>query len=343
MSEQKKIVLLQTAFLGDCILTLPLVEKLAGFDHRSKIDILTSKRGYEVFKASPFVEQVIVMEKSSRSMQSVKKTAQGLKEGGYTHLYSCHRSLRSSLIALLSGIPDRTGFTNSVFSFVYHTTVPYRKDLHEVGRNLMLAGEVPEPLPLPVMNADEPLICIDDFTEFRTRFRKLAAIATGSVWKTKKYPVNSFKEVCELLVRHGYGVVLIGGKDDRAEAETITQSYPGTVLNLTGKLTISESVWILQRTNVLVTNDSAPTHLGVSADIPVLTLYCSTVPGFGFYPYNSGSRFLSVQDIPCKPCGIHGYRECPEKHFRCGTQLLPQTVFENIEQLCTKSRIDDTL
>ncbi len=337
MSEHNKIVLLQTAFLGDCILTLPLVEKLAASDYRNKIDVLTSSRGYEVFNASPFVEKVLVLDKSSRKLRSVKKIASQLKEGGYSHLYSCHRSLRTSLIALFSSIPHRSGFANSVLSFVYHHTTPYRKDLHEVGRNLMLAGEVPEVLPLPVMNSTEPHSCADTFMKFRSKFSRIVTIATGSVWETKKYPVKSYKEVCDLLVMEGYGIVLIGGKADASEAESIAERNPESILNLTGKLSIPESVWILKRTDVLVTNDSAPTHLGVTADIPVITLYCSTVPGFGFYPYNSGSRFLSVRDIPCKPCGIHGYRECPEKHFRCGTELLPKTVFENIEQMCTKS------
>lgn len=337
MSDQKKIVLLQTAFLGDCILTLPLVEKLAGSDTRKKIDVLTSRRGSDVFMSSPFVESVIVMDKSSRSMRSITNTANQLKQHHYTHLYSCHRSLRTSLISLFSAIPSRTGFANSVFSFVYHKTVPYRKDIHEAGRNLLLAGEVPEKLPFPVMHESEPHPVSEEFYKFRSRFERVAAIAIGSVWQTKKYPLDSYRELCSLLRKKKYGVLLIGGSPDAAEAGIIEAENEESVFNVTGKLSLSESVWVLKRSDILVTNDSAPTHLGVAADIPVLTLYCSTVPGFGFYPYNSGSRFLSVQDIPCKPCGIHGYRECPEKHFRCGTMLSPQTVFENIEEMCTKS------
>ena len=77
------------------------------------------------------------------------------------------------------------------------------------------------------------------------------------------------------------------------------------------------SIALLKHSKILISNDSAPTHLGVCADIPVLTLYCSTVPDFGFYPYNNRSRWLSYADLTCKPCGIHGYEACPLKHFQC--------------------------
>ena len=51
---------------------------------------------------------------------------------------------------------------------------------------------------------------------------------------------------------------------------------------------------------------------------PVLTIYCSTVPEFGFYPYNKKSSYISFNDLNCKPCGIHGYEKCPIKSFDCG-------------------------
>ena len=69
------------------------------------------------------------------------------------------------------------------------------------------------------------------------------------------------------------------------------------------------------------------------ADIPVLTIYCSTVPGFGFYPYNDKSKFISFDGLQCKPCGIHGYHICPIKTFDCGKKLLPENVFKLVEKM----------
>ncbi len=68
-------------------------------------------------------------------------------------------------------------------------------------------------------------------------------------------------------------------------------------------------------------------------DIPVLMLYCSTVPEFGFYPYNDKSFSLSYNDLKCKPCGIHGYDNCPLGTFECAIKLKPAVVMEKIYEI----------
>ena len=73
--------------------------------------------------------------------------------------------------------------------------------------------------------------------------------------------------------------------------------------------------------------------MGMCADIPVLTLYCSTSYNFGFYPYNEKSSYLSYDDLFCKPCGIHGYNECPVGTFDCGFLLKPGIVISKIEKM----------
>lgn len=92
---------------------------------------------------------------------------------------------------------------------------------------------------------------------------------------------------------------------------------------------------ITKHVKLLISNDSAPTHLGMCADIPVLTIFCSTVPGFGFYPYNEQSKTISFSNLDCKPCGIHGYRKCPIETFDCGYKLLPEMVIEKIKKQLT--------
>jgi heptosyltransferase-2 len=76
----------------------------------------------------------------------------------------------------------------------------------------------------------------------------------------------------------------------------------------------------------------------MSADIPVLTLYCSTIPQFGFYPYNNKSSYLSYDDLKCKPCGIHGYDACPLSHFNCGKFLKPQLVIHEAKRLLANEK-----
>ena len=100
-----------------------------------------------------------------------------------------------------------------------------------------------------------------------------------------------------------------------------------------GDFSLIYTIELLKNTSLLICNDSAPTHLGMCADIPVLTIYCSTVPQFGFYPYNKKSDFISYDNLFCKPCGIHGFNKCPLDTFDCAKLLLPNLVIEKAEKL----------
>ena len=105
-----------------------------------------------------------------------------------------------------------------------------------------------------------------------------------------------------------------------------------------GEFSFIETIELLKSSSLLICNDSAPTHLGVCADIPVLTIYCSTVPQFGFYPYNMKSDYISYDNLSCKPCGIHGYSSCPLGTFDCAKLLVPDLVIEKAEKILSNDR-----
>lgn len=65
-------------------------------------------------------------------------------------------------------------------------------------------------------------------------------------------------------------------------------------------------------------NDSAPMHLCSAVNAPVTAIYCSTIPEFGFGPLSDNSHILQTKEkLSCRPCGLHGFKSCPEKHFKC--------------------------
>ena len=126
---------------------------------------------------------------------------------------------------------------------------------------------------------------------------------------------------------------MLGGKDDELLCKGVEREFMDSVKSFAGELNIIESVSLLKKCSVLISNDSAPTHLGMLANIPTLTIYCSTVPAFGFTPYNERSNYVSFDDLSCKPCGIHGYNQCPIQTFDCAYKLLPQTVFSSLDKM----------
>jgi heptosyltransferase-2 len=330
----EKILIIQTAFIGDAILTLPMIQKLKSVIPESEIDVLAIPSTSQIFSASPYVNNTHIIDKRGkhRSIFSLVKFINELKKNNYKRIYSPHRSLRSSFIVMMMGVKNTYGFTNSSFKYIYKNLIQYNPRHHEVQRNLDLIGYKDEWKVLPELHIPESAENkANNFILDNKLDNNIAAIAPGSIWNTKKYPEIYFKEVVKYLREKSYSVVLIGSEKDKLLCDNILRGFDNGVFSAAGKFSVIETIGFLKKVKILVSNDSAPTHFGMCADIPVLTIFCSTVPEFGFLPYNCGSSFVSLNGLECKPCGIHGHVTCPIKTFVCGYNLKPQIVTSKIE------------
>ena len=335
---KEKILIIQTAFPGDAILTLPFIQKLKESNSLSTIDVICIPATAEIFSASPFVNKVIILNKRKqhKSLFSIIKFSLKIKNENYSKVYSPHRSFRSSLIVFISSIKESFGYDIASMSFIYRNKIKYEKTFHEVRRNLLFLGEkkqiknwniLPE-----VKIPGDAVIKIDKYLK-QFNNKKLAAVAPGSVWETKIYPEKYYCKLIEYLHSKDFEIILIGGKADETMCSNIQSKFEKGVISSAGKFPIIESVEILKNCELLICNDSAPTHMAMCADIPVITIYCSTVPAFGFYPYNKKSFTVSYENLVCKPCGIHGHKKCPINTFDCGHKLLPEMVIDKIDEI----------
>ncbi len=337
--NSERILFIQTAFPGDAILTLPAIKKLKNFFPDSTIDVLCIPAAKEIFTASPYVDKAIFIDKKGehKSLLSTYKFIKQLKQNNYTRIYSAHRSLRTSLIVLLLEVTDTYGFDNSMLMHVYKNLIPYNSSKHEVQRNFDLVGYeyddqswrmIPD-----IVTSEQSVIKINSYINQNDLQNGFIAIAPGSVWNTKKYPSDYYEVIINHLVDQKYKVVLIGGENDKSITDNIAAKYSANVINSAGSFSIVESIELIKYAKLLLSNDSAPTHMGMCADIKVLTIYCSTVPEFGFYPYNKKSSSISFDDLKCKPCGIHGHDRCPINTFECAMKLLPDQVILKLEEM----------
>jgi heptosyltransferase-2 len=333
----EKILVIQTAFIGDAILTLPMIQKLKEMFSSSEIHVLCIPSTEEIFRSSPVVDNIKVIDKKRKhkNIFSLIFFAIKLKRENYDRIYSPHRSFRTSLIVFLSGVKNTYGFSNANLRFVYRNLVEYFPSKHEVQRNLDLIGfeyKNDEWKILPALKTtQEQESKVTNFIQ-KNNIKSFIAVAPGSIWNTKKYPTEYYIDVVNSL-RGKYSIVLIGGKIDVELCNEIKLNCGENVFTIAGMFSIVESVELLRRAKLLITNDSAPTHMGMCADIPTLTLYCSTVTNFGFYPYNGKNAILSFDDLDCKPCGIHGFKKCPLNHFNCGKKLLPNVVIKKVDEM----------
>ncbi len=339
----EKILFIQTAFIGDAILSLPAIQKLHKIFPGCEVSVLCIPSTEEIFSASGFVKEAIVFDKRGKhkSLLSTYLFAKELNKRKFTRLYSSHRSFRTSLLILATGIKEAFGFDNSDLKHAYKNLVKYEPGKHEVQRNFDLIGfnydEDSWRITPQLISSDQMKNKVTEYSEANRLQQGFIAISPGSVWFTKRYPQKYFEKIIEHFLSKENKIVLIGGKSDAELCLSLESKFDG-VINACDKFNLIESVELLKFAKLLISNDSAPTHMGMCADIKVLTIYCSTVPQFGFYPYNSKSRYISFDELKCKPCGIHGHQSCPIKSFDCAEKLNPEKIIDIAEEMLSGNK-----
>jgi heptosyltransferase-2 len=91
---------------------------------------------------------------------------------------------------------------------------------------------------------------------------------------------------------------------------------------LSGKLSLLKSAALMQGAEHNYVNDSGPLHIASAMNASVTAFFCSTVPDFGFGPLSENSTIKQVEGLDCRPCGLHGHKECPKGHFNCGNKMM---------------------
>lgn len=331
-----KYLVVQTAFPGDSVLTLPFLQELRRLYPERQIDVVCSPACKEIFEASPSVSNVIPFDKRGeyKGFRGLVRFAESLKETRYSAIYSLHRSFRTTILVALAGGEESIGFNTASFSFLYDKRVPYVFSDHEVKRNLNMIMDYPGDKwkIYPELTAsEEQKQKVMSFIE-ATGGGKIIVISPGSVWETKRYPVKSYAEIASGLSAAGYNIIVSGSNSEKDTGEEIRRIAGDRIINSCGIFSMTETVELMRHSELLITNDSAPTHFAMAAGVPVLTIYCSTVPEFGFYGYSDKSHYLS-SEVSCKPCGIHGHKKCPTGQFECGTKIKAYEVIRKVKEI----------
>lgn len=316
----KKILLIQTAFIGDVILSTPLIANLHHQFPHLQIDFLVKKGNEELISGHPNVNQVFIFDKGNKFV-SLKENIRLIRQQKYDTIVNLHRYASSGLICALSGAKQKIGFKKNPFSFLYSKS--YKHTIgdgeHEVDRNLSLIASFCE------ISIRKPSLypSSEDYT-FVSKFQGKAyyCLAPASIWFTKQAPVATWLKLIEQLSDADHAIFLMGGPNDQALCEQIISESTKEVRSLAGELSIMQSVAFMKNAKRNFVNDSGPLHFASAVNAPVTAFFCSTIPAFGFGPLSDDAKIIEVANLPCRPCGLHGHKTCPEGHFKCGELAL---------------------
>lgn len=330
-----KILIVQTAFIGDVVLTLPLVQQTRNSFAGAELHFLTIPASCNIIETHQDIDKLWIYDKHSqdRGVLPFLRLVKNLKKTKFDLAFIPHRSFRSALLCYLAGIPLRIGFDKSSGAFLFNRVVKYPESLHEADRNLQLLKALNVETPTGIFPRIYPeatdVAIVDNWLKNNIPVkRRLIALAPGSVWPTKRWPAENWGKLAGLLEENGFQTVFIGSQKDRHLLPEISTAFKKIEQeNSMGEFTLRQTANLLSRCSLLISNDSAPTHLSVAMRTRVLTIFGPTIPGFGFYPYGKNDRIAQVEGLDCRPCSIHGGNSCPKKHFKCMRDLTAEMVF----------------
>lgn len=347
MNPAPRILIVQTAYLGDVILTIPLIQRLHEHLPEAQIDYLTAPRAANVIETNPYLRNVLQYDKYGwdKGILGFRRWVQLLRSQRYDCALIIHRSLRSALLVYMSGIKKRIGFSTSPGAWFMTDIIPYRQNIHEIDRNLQLLlpleincnGIKPKIYPTPEDKRAVDLFYKECALEEN---ETIIGMAPGSAWATKRMPEEKYTELITMLARHKkIRTVLFGGLDDVALCNSIQQKTGKPCIVAAGRFTPRQTAAALRKVKILVTNDTGALHLGVAAPTRVIAVFGPTVRAFGFDPYGDEHRIVELP-LPCRPCSRHGTKTCPLKHFKCMNDINSETIYNEIKSLIEKPNND---
>lgn len=342
MADAEKILVVQTSFLGDVVLTTPLIAAIRRCFPGAHLAVLCAPRGKDILEGHPDIDEIIVYRKRGEGgrRQTLWRMARELGARGFTMAIAPHKSFRTALLLFLSGIPRRIGFRQSAGWFFFHQRVDRDSSLHDVERNLSLLAALGED-PRESNRAPRVEVTPSARNTAAEVFRSLGingggpvfGVNPGSVWATKRWTQEGYAQLIGALKRkYGGQIVLFGGEEDRKIAENIMALSGHACVSLVGRIGLGELAAAIERCHVFITNDSGPMHVAVARGVPVVAIFCATTPSLGFFPYSQNAVVVE-KELACRPCGSHGGRYCPLGTEDCMRLVKAEDVMRGVERL----------
>lgn len=308
-----QILIIQTAFLGDLILSTALIEKLKKIFPDASIDIVIKKGNEKVLSHHPQLRKIFLFDKRDK-IKSFFLIIKEIRKNNYDIVINLHKYFSSGLLTFLTKASQKIGFKENPLSFFYSRKINYNWDIHEINRIQSLIkhlgdSEILKPKLYP-KEVDWKLV----ETEFNNPY---ITISPASIWPTKKLPNSRWVTLIDQIPEH-LDVYLMGGPDDINFCQEISTLSSRNVYNIAAKYQLLTDAAIMAKAQMNYVLDSAPLHICSAMNAPQTAIFCSTSPQYGFGPLSDVSIIIETKEnLTCRPCGPHGHKQCPASHFKC--------------------------
>jgi heptosyltransferase-2 len=322
------------------VLATALVESLHQQYPKAAIDVVVRKGNEPLFNEHPFINELIIWDKKQHKYLNWFSILKKIRAKHYDVLINAQRFAATGLWTVLSKAHTTIGFDKNPFSFLFTHKVKHDVSgnaLHEVNRNHALISSLGVfPLAMPKLYPTK-----SDYEKVKLyQAEKYITIAPASVWFTKQFPLTAWVSFISELKFEG-PIYILGGASDKAlgdkiinEVVRLHSTASTKIINLSGELGFLASAALQQKAVLNYVNDSAPMHFCSAVNAPVVAIYCSTIPAFGFGPLSTRSFIVETQEqLTCRPCGLHGKKQCPLGHFNCAKTIANNQLIAPLLQM----------
>ncbi len=308
-----KILVVRFSSIGDIVLTTPIIRCLKQQLLNCEIHFLTKKSFYGIVENNPHIDKIHTISKS------IKEIINPLKDEKFDCIIDLHNNIRTKSLSFKLGVRTTRFPKLNILKWIYvNLKINKLPSIHIVDRYFEAVKHlnvVNDKLPCDyfIASHDE----VDTNEQFGHLPNQYVAFAIGAQFATKRLPENKLRELCENV---SLPIVLLGGKDDVSMGDKLIVSN-GRVINLCGKLSLSQSASVVKQARCVVSHDTGLMHIASAFEKPIVSIWGNTTPALGMYPYMPTKPLLfSIHEVPnlgCRPCSKIGFKTCPKKHFSC--------------------------
>jgi len=333
-----KILIVQTAFIGDVILITPLIRAIKKHFSAALLDIIVVPQTADLLQNNPHINSTIIFDKKKNKLLSFFSILKTLRSEKYDIAFLTHSSSTSALLTLLAGIPVRVGFDRWLSRKFLTKRVKHIPNVFKIEKYLNLLSPYTSEKSSIQTELFPTVELIDKAKQItsnlKSKTKKLIAVAPGSVWFTKRWPEEYFAELVTKLTKDNFGIIFIGSKEESDICERIQPE--SNSINLAGELSLLESAAIVNECDLMICNDSGAMHIANAMKTDVLAFFGPTVKKIGYFPFRTSDIVLE-RNLDCRPCGSHGADKCPLGHFECMKLIKPDYVSKVIQNKFTEN------
>lgn len=330
----QKILIIQTAFIGDVVLATAMLEALHQKNPKTAISILVRKGNEALLHGHPYIDQVLIWDKKQNKYGNWLQLLFTIRKSQFDAVINVQRYAATGLWTALSGATMKIGFDKNPLAFLFTNTITHEfvgNGLHEIERNHALLS------PLGIFLNAKPTLypsLQDQKAVEGYQGQPYLCMAPASVWFTKQFPMHQWIKLLNSIPFEG-PIYLLGGPGDKILNDQILHAVQKpNLVNMAGRLSFLASAALQKGAVLNYVNDSAPMHFASAVNAPVAAIYCSTVLNFGYGPLSDTSFIIETkQALSCRPCGLHGKKQCPQQHFNCAETISLEQIYQPLQQV----------